>query len=95
MTDLPQPKRFVIGELKPLHNNLWYFDIYIDPEVADFVALLAPVNHSEWLNRTFRVRLDPRFAYDDETAHKTYTWICSQIANEFNGTDTPIKNQEE
>lgn len=95
MMALPEPRRFVFKQVKPLDDVRWYFDMYTDSEVADFVALLAPVNHSEWLNRTFRVCLDPRYAHSNETAQKVYEWITEQVVTEFDGTEIPIKPQEE
>jgi len=94
-TLLPNPKRFVFTELLRFSNNEWFFDGYTDTDVSDFISLLACVSsESEWLNKVFRIRIDPRYGYSEETAINCRLWIMEQVESEYADADFQIKPQE-
>lgn len=95
MSELPKPKRYICERLLYSERPLQVvFYIFADPEIYEFLRLLAPIYRVEPFGPQARIEIDVRYASTSVEAEKTYNWIVEQLRGEFANTSCPAKPQD-
>lgn len=92
MTELPEPKRYVL-QREPGSVHSAY--LFADEVVAVFVRQMVPVSQCRWSDELglYMVDLDRRYADTEDRATQTMGWLNEQLMDEFGGTAPPPRPQ--